>query len=75
VRGRAELETLGWDVDVLDGLDHMRAMQADEVLPIHRLAHPCDLAAPGTDSMSCRVYACFGCDRISSAGPLSTISP
>ncbi len=33
---RAELEGLGWDVRVLDGLDHMRAMQADRVLPVIR---------------------------------------
>lgn len=31
---RAELEQLGWDVRVLDGLDHMRAMQASQVLPV-----------------------------------------
>jgi hypothetical protein len=36
VRRRAELERLGWDVEVLDGLDHMRAMQAEHVLPILR---------------------------------------
>ncbi|MGN9787823.1 alpha/beta fold hydrolase [Nonomuraea sp. ZG12] len=36
VRRRAELERLGWDVAVLDGLDHMRAMQAEHVLPILR---------------------------------------
>lgn len=34
VRERAELERLGWDVRVLDGLDHMQAMQAAQVLPI-----------------------------------------
>lgn len=33
---RAELEALGWQVRVLDGLDHMRAMQAATVLPILR---------------------------------------
>ncbi|MEZ0070784.1 alpha/beta fold hydrolase [Planotetraspora sp. GP83] len=33
---RAELEGLGWDVRVLDGLDHMRAMQPDQVLPVIR---------------------------------------
>jgi pimeloyl-ACP methyl ester carboxylesterase len=32
----AELEALGWDVKVLDGLDHIQAMQANEVLPILR---------------------------------------
>ncbi|GAA0421114.1 hypothetical protein Acor_83080 [Acrocarpospora corrugata] len=31
---RAELEKLGWEVRVLDGLDHMQAMQADQALPI-----------------------------------------
>ncbi len=35
-RGRAALETLGWDVAVLDGLDHMQAMQAAAVLPVLR---------------------------------------
>jgi pimeloyl-ACP methyl ester carboxylesterase len=33
---RAELKSLGWDVQVLDGLDHMQAMQAKQVLPILR---------------------------------------
>jgi pimeloyl-ACP methyl ester carboxylesterase len=33
---RAELETLGWQVEVLEGLDHMQAMQATQVLPILR---------------------------------------
>ena len=33
---RAELETLGWEVRVLEGLDHTRAMQAAAVLPILR---------------------------------------
>jgi pimeloyl-ACP methyl ester carboxylesterase len=36
VSHRAELERLGWEVRVLDGLDHMRAMQAATVLPILR---------------------------------------
>jgi pimeloyl-ACP methyl ester carboxylesterase len=31
---RAELEALGWDVRVLDGLDHTQAMQAANVLPV-----------------------------------------
>jgi pimeloyl-ACP methyl ester carboxylesterase len=35
-RNRAALETLGWEVHVLDGLDHTSAMQADVVLPILR---------------------------------------
>jgi pimeloyl-ACP methyl ester carboxylesterase len=33
---RAELEGLGWDVRVLEGLDHTQAMQAAQVLPILR---------------------------------------
>ncbi|GLX03054.1 alpha/beta hydrolase [Microtetraspora sp. NBRC 16547] len=33
---RAELETLGWDVRVLDGLDHTQAMQPAHVLPVLR---------------------------------------
>lgn len=33
---RAELERLGWEVHVLDGLDHLQAMQASQVLPILR---------------------------------------
>ncbi len=33
---RAELEALGWDVEVLEGLDHIQAMQAAQVLPILR---------------------------------------
>ncbi|HEX3214727.1 MAG TPA: alpha/beta hydrolase [Actinomycetota bacterium] len=36
IRHRAELQTLGWEVHVLDGLDHMQAMQANQVLPILR---------------------------------------
>jgi pimeloyl-ACP methyl ester carboxylesterase len=36
VRGRAELEAFGWDVRVLEGLDHMQAMQANQVVPILR---------------------------------------
>jgi pimeloyl-ACP methyl ester carboxylesterase len=36
VRERAQLEALGWDVRVLDGLDHTQAMQAAQVLPILR---------------------------------------
>jgi pimeloyl-ACP methyl ester carboxylesterase len=36
VSRRAELEALGWEVRVLEGLDHMRAMQAGQVLPILR---------------------------------------
>jgi pimeloyl-ACP methyl ester carboxylesterase len=36
VRGQSELSSLGWEVRVLDGLDHMQAMQASRVLPILR---------------------------------------
>ncbi|MEU8246137.1 alpha/beta hydrolase [Nonomuraea sp. NPDC048916] len=36
VRRRAELEALGWDVRVLDGLDHMGAMRSATVLPVLR---------------------------------------
>jgi hypothetical protein len=36
IQERARLESLGWDVRVLDGLDHMQAMQANQVLPILR---------------------------------------
>jgi pimeloyl-ACP methyl ester carboxylesterase len=36
VRGQAQLSELGWDVRVLDGLDHTQAMQARYVVPILR---------------------------------------
>ncbi|HEX6540484.1 MAG TPA: hypothetical protein VF040_01910 [Ktedonobacterales bacterium] len=36
VRERAQLEKLGWDVRVLDDLDHIQAMQAAQVVPILR---------------------------------------
>ncbi|MET7396635.1 alpha/beta hydrolase [Dactylosporangium sp. NPDC005572] len=36
VAARAELEALGWDVTVFDGLDHMGAMQTVNVLPVLR---------------------------------------
>ncbi len=36
VSGRVELEALGWDVRVLDGLDHIQAMQASQVVPLIR---------------------------------------
>lgn len=36
VRERARLQELGWEVRVLNGLDHMQAMQAAQVLPILR---------------------------------------
>ena len=36
VRGQAQLSDFGWDVRVLDGLDHIQAMQATQVVPILR---------------------------------------
>jgi pimeloyl-ACP methyl ester carboxylesterase len=42
---RAELESLGWQVQILDGLDHTQAMQAPHVLPVLR---PWLLSALGT---------------------------
>jgi pimeloyl-ACP methyl ester carboxylesterase len=36
VHRRAEIEALGWDVRVLDGLDHTQAMQPGQVLPLLR---------------------------------------
>jgi len=33
---RAELEAVGWQVQILDGLDHTQAMQAANVLPVLR---------------------------------------
>jgi pimeloyl-ACP methyl ester carboxylesterase len=36
VQRRAELEALGWEVRVLEGLDHIQAMQAARVLPVVR---------------------------------------
>ena len=33
---RADLEALGWEVRVLEGLDHLQAMQAVQVVPILR---------------------------------------
>lgn len=36
IERRQELERLGWDVRVLDGLDHTQAMQAANVLPVIR---------------------------------------
>jgi pimeloyl-ACP methyl ester carboxylesterase len=44
---RAELEACGWDVRVLDGLDHTQAMQAASVLPVLRPWLTAALA-PGT---------------------------
>lgn len=34
--GHAELTSLGWRAELLDGLDHTKAMQADAVLPLLR---------------------------------------
>jgi hypothetical protein len=45
-RTRAELEALGWDVHVLNGLDHVSAMQPEVVLPILRAW----VARMGTDA-------------------------
>jgi len=42
---RTELESLGWQVEILDGLDHTQAMQTPHVLPILR---PWLLTAVGT---------------------------
>jgi pimeloyl-ACP methyl ester carboxylesterase len=36
VTRRAELESLGWQVQILEGLDHTQAMQAPNVLPVLR---------------------------------------
>lgn len=36
VQRQAELSGLGWEVRVLDGLDHLQAMQAKQVVPILR---------------------------------------
>lgn len=36
VQGQAHLSALGWEVRVLEGLDHMQAMQAQQVTPILR---------------------------------------
>jgi hypothetical protein len=50
VHGRAELEALGWDVRLLEGLNHMQAMQARQVVPILRpwLAARIGSAGPAT---------------------------
>jgi hypothetical protein len=36
VNRREELEHLGWEVRVLEGLNHVQAMQANQVVPIIR---------------------------------------
>jgi pimeloyl-ACP methyl ester carboxylesterase len=48
VQRRAELERLGWQVQILDGLDHTQAMQAANVLPVLRPWLDAALAAPAT---------------------------
>lgn len=46
IDARDELEKLGWQVHVLDGLNHIQAMQAGEVLPILRRWLDDTIAAP-----------------------------
>ena len=36
LRERTALQALGWDVEVLEGLNHMQAMQAEHVVPVIR---------------------------------------
>jgi pimeloyl-ACP methyl ester carboxylesterase len=48
VQRRAELESLGWQVQVLDGLDHTQAMQAANALPVLRPWLDAALSAPAT---------------------------
>lgn len=36
IRGQTALETFGWEVHILDGLNHMQAMQAEQVIPVIR---------------------------------------
>jgi pimeloyl-ACP methyl ester carboxylesterase len=48
VQRRAELEALGWQVQVLDGLDHTQTMQAATVLPVLRPWLDATLVAPAT---------------------------
>jgi hypothetical protein len=36
INKRSEMEALGWDVHIVDGLNHTQAMQAANVLPIVR---------------------------------------
>ncbi|HKQ01550.1 MAG TPA: alpha/beta hydrolase [Actinomycetes bacterium] len=48
VHRRAELETLGWQVQILDGLDHTQAMQVANVLPVLRPWLDAALVAPAT---------------------------
>jgi pimeloyl-ACP methyl ester carboxylesterase len=48
VQRRAELEALGWQVQVLDGLDHTQAMQVANALPVLRPWLDAALVAPAT---------------------------
>ena len=52
VQRRPELEALGWQVEILNGLDHTQAMQAPNILPILRpwldTRFPTGGAAPNT---------------------------
>jgi hypothetical protein len=48
VQRHAELEALGWQVQILDGLDHTQAMQATNVLPVLRPWLDATLVAPAT---------------------------
>jgi hypothetical protein len=48
---QAELQALGWQVRVLEGLDHTQAMQAVHVLPVLR---PWLISALGADSSAGR---------------------
>ena len=51
---RAELEALGWEVRVLEGLDHLQAMQADHVLAILRPWLTRSLGATGAWNVTSR---------------------
>jgi pimeloyl-ACP methyl ester carboxylesterase len=48
VQRRTELEAVGWQVQILDGLDHTQAMQAATVLPLLRPWLDAALVAPAT---------------------------
>jgi len=48
VQRRAELEALGWQVQVLDDLDHTQAMQVANALPVLRPWLDAALVAPAT---------------------------
>lgn len=49
IREQARLEELGWDVRILDGLDHMQAMQAKQVVPMLRTWWNIKVAPSGLD--------------------------